>query len=65
MHIELWQENRNKLLEVSGSLNKSPTRIVNEYLESISPDELLNKMIELIRVEHSRKQKNIVHSSPD
>lgn len=55
MHIELWEENRNKLLSVSGTFDKSSNRFVNQLLISMTEEELFERMLKIIKEENQKK----------
>jgi hypothetical protein len=40
MHIDLWEENKNKILGASGNLRVSPTWLVNSILSLVDSVEI-------------------------
>jgi hypothetical protein len=40
MHIDLWEENKNKILSSSGELRVSPTWLVNSILSRVDSVEI-------------------------
>ena len=49
MHIQLWDENKDKALKMVKPLyGTAPNRFMNEFFEAVDPDSFMNSMKQLL-----------------
>jgi phosphopentomutase len=55
MHITLSEENKKKVLAIAGTIDASANTTVNKIISSHSEDELLDKILALIKEENKKR----------
>jgi hypothetical protein len=53
-HIELWEENKDKMLKAVKPLNAQPNRHLNQFLDAVDVDNYIESMQTLLREDHVR-----------
>jgi len=58
MHIQLWDDNKDKALKMSKALG-APNRFLNEFFSRVESNNFIESMQKLLREDHAKIEINI------
>lgn len=64
MHIQLWDDNRDKALKMSKVLG-APNRYLNEFFSRVESNNFIESMQKLLREDHVKIEISIVSLEPE
>lgn len=58
MHLPFWNTNKDKVLPIANMFKTSPTNLVNTIFDHMRPEEIEQRMLDIIKEESSKRKIN-------